>query len=387
MRLSCALAAAALLLTACPSPGGGGTTPTYTTTVTGTVQDAARTGVGLPGAIVSASTATAVTGSDGAFRLQVTHAGSFTLTVAKICYRTAPAQTITAGGSGPYDAKTIALTPVPEPTGNDRFDLTPNADGSTYTLTVNCGVRTITLGESVSDHSSVPASTRANTRLAGKLGTTNQHQKVTAIELPESLIRIERQAFAAHQKVSGELTIPPTVEHIGGSAFYQVSSGSSSSERVRLNFPPNSKLKFIGSQAFRNALIQAFPRLPQSLETVEQNAFSAMTHSTVSDFVIPENVTELGNHVFGTNATFQGTLTIESPHLVRTPVDTTVTKTGRLGDAMFFAPGFGAGTSPFTQIILHKTVFDSYTQADLDAIFGTGGSYVDIADRTTALTK
>ena len=151
--LSCALAAAALLLTACPSPGGGGTTPTYTTTVTGTVQDAARTGVGLPGAIVSASTATAVTGSNGAFRLQVTHSGSFTLTVAKRCYRTAPAQTITAGGSGPYDAKTIALTPVPEPTGDARFDLTPNADGSTYTLTVNCGVRTITAGEFASDHS------------------------------------------------------------------------------------------------------------------------------------------------------------------------------------------------------------------------------------------
>ena len=186
------MAAAALLLTACPSPGGGGTTPpTYTTTVTGTVQDASRTGVGLPGAIVSASTATTVTGSDGAFRLQVTHAGSFTLTAAKTCYRTAPAQAITAGGSGPYDAKTIALTPVPEPTGDARFDLTPNADGSTYTLTVNCGVRTITAGEFASDHSSVPVSTRANTKLAGRLGATNQHRKVTAIELPESLIRIE----------------------------------------------------------------------------------------------------------------------------------------------------------------------------------------------------
>ena len=280
----------------------------------------------------------------------------------------------------------IALTPN-EPTGNKRFDLTPNADGSTYTLTVADCVRTITSGEFASDHSSVPASTRAKTRLAGRLGATNQHHKVTTIELPESLIRIEQQAFSAHQKVSGALTIPPTVDHIGASAFYQLSSSSNSSEQVRLDFPPSSKLKFIGSQAFRNALIQAFPQLPQSLETVEQNAFSAVTHSTVSDFVIPENVAELGNRVFGTNATFQGTLTIESPHLVRTPADTAVAKTGRLGDAMFFAPGFGTGTSPFTQIILHKTVFDSYSQADLNAIFGTGGSYVDIADRTTPLTK
>ena len=307
--------------------------------------------------------------------------------MAKTCYQAAPAQTITAGVSGPYDAKAIALTPVAKPTGNARFDLTPNADGSTYTLTVNCGVRTITRGEFASDHSSVPASTRANTRLAGRLGTTNQqHRKVTAIELPESLIRIEQQAFAVHQKVGGELTIPPTVEHIGGSAFYQLSSASSSSERVRLSFPPNSKLKFIGSQAFRNVVIQVFPRLPQSLETVEQNAFSAVAHSTVSDFVIPENVTELGNHVFGTNTTFQGTLTIESPHLVRAPADTAVTKTGRLGNNLFSALTVSS-TSPFTQIILHKTVFDSYTQADLNAIFGTGGSYVDIADRTTPLTK
>ena len=374
-------------MTACPSPGGGGTTPTYTTTVTGTVQDAARTGVGLPGAIVSASTATAVTGSNGAFRLQVTHSGSFTLTVAKRCYRTAPAQTITAGGSGPYDAKTIALTPVPEPTGDARFDLTPNADGSTYTLTVNCGVRTITAGEFASDHSSVPASTRANTRLAGRLGATNQHQKVTAIELPESLIRIEQQAFAVHYKVGGELTIPPTVEYIGASAFYQTGSTPGSSERVRLNFPPNSKLKFVGTQAFTGTVIQAFPRLPQSLETVEQNAFSVVVNSAVSDFVIPENVTELGNHAFGANTTFQGTLTIESPHLVRTPPNTAVAKTGRLGDAMFFASGFGTVTNPFTRIILHQRVFDSYTQADLDAIFGTGSSYVDIADRTTPLVK
>ena len=275
---------------------------------------------------------------------------------------------------------------MPEPTGDARFDLTPNADGSTYTLTVNCGVRTITRGEFASDHSSVPTSAKVNTRLAGRLGATNQSDKVTAIELPESLIRIERQAFSSHQKVSGELTIPPTVKYIGVAAFSHLSSRSSSLERVRLNFPRNSKLKFIGSQAFRNAGIQAFPRLPQSLETVEGDAFSAVVHPAVSDFVIPENVTELGDYVFGTNATFQGTLTIESPHLVRTPADTTQPKTGRLGNSLFF-PLTVTPTSPFTQIILHKRVFDSYTQTDLNAIFGTGGSYVDIADRITPLTK
>ena len=102
--------------------------------------------------------------------------------------------------------------------------------------------------------------------------------------------------------------------------------------------------------------------------------------------MIPENVKKLGNNVFGTNTTFQGTLTIESPHLMRTQADTAQAKTGRLGNNLFFAL-IVSPTNPFTQIILHKTVFDSYTQADLDVIFGTGGSYVDIADRTTPLTK
>ena len=396
-RLLTALFAAALLFASCEKPtdpgGNTGTKPkpiTYTTTVTGTVQDASRTGVGLPGATVSVSTkpepTATTTGPNGAFTLRVTHSGSFTLTAAKTCYQAAPAQAITVTGSGSYDAKAIALTPVAKPTGDARFDLTTNADGSTYTLTINCGVRTITTGEFAPDHSFVPASARTNTRLAGRLGASNQHQKVTAIELPESLIRIEQQAFAAHQKMSGELTIPPTVEHIGSLAFYRLGFGSSSSERVRLNFPSNSKLKFIGVQAFVGAGIQAFPRLPQSLETVEEDAFRTAGHLPVSNFMIPENVKKLGNNVFGTNTTFQGTLTIESPHLMRTPADTAQAKTGRLGNNLFFAL-IVSPTNPFTQIILHKTVFDSYTQPDLNAIFGTGGSYVDIADRTTPLTK
>ena len=271
---------------------------------------------------------------------------------------------------------------MPEPTGNARFDLTPNADGSTYTLTVADCVRTITPGEFASNQVPFNTATAGNTRLAGSLGTTNQAQKVTTIELPESLIRIEQEAFSAHQKVGGELTIPPTVENIADNAFYHLGSTSSSSELVRLNVPPNSKLKFIGNQAF--------PRLPQSLETVEENAFRTVgIPGGVSNFVIPENVKQLGDRALKISAAFQGTLTIESPHLVRTPADTAAAKTGSLGNAIFpFEDITVTGTSnPFTQIILHKRVFDSYTQADLNAIFGTGGSYVDIADRTTPLTK
>ena len=188
-RLSCALTAAALLLTACPPPSGGGTAPTYTTTVTGTVQDASRTALGLPGATVSASTATTTPGPDGTFRLQVTHSGSFKLTAAKACYRTSPAQTIPAG-AGSHDAGVIALTPVPEPTGDDRFTLKQNpgtAANPTYTLTIGC-VRTVTPGEfsSIASSVSAPASILSNTRLAGQLGSSPT-RRVTAIELPDTL--------------------------------------------------------------------------------------------------------------------------------------------------------------------------------------------------------
>ena len=384
----------ALLLAACGSSAWNlstDETPTpYTTTVTGIVQDVLRTGfVGLPGVIVSASTATTATpmttttGSDGSYSLLLTHSGSFTLSVAKTCYQAVPTKTITATSSGPYYAKTIKLKPVHKPSNNSRFDLTHNADGSTYTLTVKCGVRTITSNEFRGDNSLF-------SRLFNRLGSGNSRQKLTVIKLPESLIRIEAFAFADHQKMSRELIIPPTVEYIGNEAFRNLSLQSSSSEQwVRLNFAPNSKLRFIGDRAFLNAKIQQFPRLPQSLKELKTRAFANVTHKPISNFTIPENVRELGNNVFATTSggvsqSFRGTLTIKSSQLVRTPADRARRKTGRLGNSMFFSTA--TGTSLFTQIILHKTVFDTYTQADLNAIFGTGARYVDLADRTTELT-
>ena len=385
----------ALLLAACGSSAWNlsiDETPTpYTTTVTGIVQDTLRTGfVGLPGVMVQASTTTTVTpmttttDSDGSYHLRLTHSGSFTLSVAKPCYQAVPTKTITATSSGPYYAKTIRLTPVHKPSNNSRFDLTHNADGSTYTLTVKCGVRTITSSEFRGDNSRFG-------RLYNRLGVGSSHQRVTIIKLPESLIRIESYAFLSHQRMSRELTIPPTVEYIGDQAFAHLSLQSSSSEQwVRLNFAPNSKLRFIGERAFLNAKIQQFPRLPQGLKQLKNNAFANVTHKPVSNFTIPENVRELGNQVFATTSggvfqSFRGTLTIKSPHLVRTPVNKAVAKTGRLGNSMFFSTAT-TGVSRFTQIILHKTVFDSYTQADLNAIFGTGARYVDLADQTTELT-
>ena len=287
-----------------------------------------------------------------------------------------------------------APKPGAEPEGRSRFTLAQNPGteaAPAYTLCITEGVKTITPGEFAADPSTT--TNTAKTRLTVALLGANPTSKVTAIELPDSLVRIENDAFAEHKKVSGELTIPPTVEHIGPGVFYRLSSGSDSSEEfVHLNFAPNSKLKFIGNRAFNFARLRAFPRLPRSLQTVEDDAFYLAEYPKLSNFVIPENVSKLGRRAFGTSGGFEGTLTIESPNFRRTPPLSTSgespPKTGRLGDSIF-ARFSAAGTAPslFTSIILHKTVFDSYSQTDLNTIFGTGGSYVDFADKTTPLTK
>ena len=401
--------ASALLLTACPSPGGtptgdtGGTTPggggknpaptTYTTTITGTVQDASRTGLGLPDAAVSASTkpepTTTTTGPDGTFSFQVTHSGSLSLTLKteKACYETAPLKSVTLTKNTPYDAGVIALTPVPEPTGNDRFTLKQNpgtAANPTYTLTLNC-VRTVTPGEFASSPSSVsaPSSIISNTRLAGQLGT-NPTGRVTAIELPDTLRTIGRNAFHQHLKVTGEFTIPAAVESIGVGAFRFIGQ----SGQIRLRFARDSRLKTIENAAFTAARISAMTPLPQSLETVGlrafEDAFTSAAGPSLSNFVIPENVKSVGNNAFGSTA-FSGTLTIRSTHLTRTPADRTRTRTGRLGSSIFTEGGAAAVTQEFTKIVIPRAVFTSYTQADLNAIFGpsSGVTYADLADGTT----
>ena len=411
--------ASALLLTACPSPGGtsagntstggtstgdaGGTTPaktTYTTTVIGTVRDGS-TNIPLHRAKVSASTAPtapASTGPDGAFSLQVTHSGSFTLTAAKTCYQTAPAQTITVTRSGPYNTKAISLTPVPEPTGSDRFTLKQNpgtAANPTYTLTLNC-LRTVTEGEFASASQTFPGETTpVPSRLAGLPEfAVDPHSKVTAIELTGSPVTIERRAFFDHRKITGRLHIPASVESIGRLAFRGAgnSGGATAATAISLEFAPNSQLKSIGDQAFQGGAIRLVLPLPRSLLTIGDNAFHTSLRQRPTNLTIPENVIQVGNFAFGTSGAFSGTLTIESPHLVRTPAldppNAPGTKTGRLGSSAFSELATNPN-NPFSTIFLLRAVFDSYNQADLNAVFGTGGTYFDISDteKTNALTK
>ena len=138
--------------------------------------------------------------------------------------------------------------------------------------------------------------------------------------------------------------------------------------------------------------------LPESLKTVGlhafENAFTSAAGSSLSNFMIPANVRSVGRNAFG-STTFSGTLTIRSPHLTRTPTDRTQTRTGNLGDSIFTEGG--TTVKEFTRIVIPwphgraastacdqpRAVFTSYTQADLNAIFGPSGNYVDLADGTT----
>ena len=332
----------------------------------------------------------------------MTHSGSLslTLTAEKACYETASPPAITIANNTPYNAKAIELTPVPEPQGRERFSLTPPG-GPAYTLTIKDCVRTIAAGEftptpaRVTDPSDATRTITGVTKLAGLLGSSGQNEKVTAIILPESLISIGDIAFYGHRRVNGELIIPASVERIGKAAFTELGAfyiaTASGSGGVKVTFAPNSKLREIKVDAFRNSIIDAVSELPATLETIGRSAFySGSLGIQSTNFIIPANIKSIGFAAFGNqNPRVSGKLTIKSPKLTRTPGDTTQTKTGRLQNKLFrFTPGVaGTEANPFTTIALHEAVFNSYTQPDLEAIFDTGGQYVDIQDETRVLTK
>ena len=317
----------------------------------------------------------------------MTHSGSLslTLTAQKACYEPSAPKSITLSKDTPYNADVIELNLGAEPQDNNRFTLKQNpgtAANPTYTLTIADCVRNVTPGEFASDPSSGPTSITSNTRLAGRLGTRPRN-RVTAIELPDTLRTIGRDAFHQHFEVTGEFTIPAAVESIGSGAFQYIGQ----SGQIRLRFAQDSRLKTIGVIAFNQAGISAMPLLPQSLETIGrrafEDAFASAAGSSLSNFVIPENVRSVGDYAFGSTV-FSGTLTIRSPHLTRTPTDTAQTRTGRLAISIF-TEGSETLTQKFTKIVIPRAVFTSYTQTDLNAIFGPGGNYVDLADGTTAL--
>ena len=253
----------------------------------------------------------------------------------------------------------------------DRFTLAKKVD-NTYTLTICEGVQTIAEGEFSAE--AIVDSKNLNTQLKDKLGA-EPNEAITAIVLPSTLETIEDYGFFGHTKVTGKFTVPKQVQSIGKKSFKSLGNRSSS---LIIEFAEPSQLTSIGEDAF-NAARTSVLKLPQSLETIESGAFLNLEGvRAATTFTIPANVKKIG-HLGLTivSRPIKGTLTIESPHLIRTPKDKTQTRTGNLSRNVFIVPIINPA-SHFTTIKLLKEVYNSYTTADLNAIFGTGATYQDL---------
>ena len=282
-------------------------------------------------------------------------------------------------GAGAFDIASIEKIQAP------RYTLTKNADNTTYTLAVAEGVTSAARGE-FSALDNVPESTpkiTLNTRLKGVFLGAEPESAITAITLPSTLETIEDHAFRNNQKVQGTLTIPKAVQSIGENAFASDAFFISSRE-LTLTFEDESQLRTIGESAFFDTGIRQLGPLPERLEVIGKSAFGSNGIITTS-LIIPRNVTRIGDGAFSKYRNrITGTLTIESPDLARTPNDRAQKKTGALGDNLFVYSIVGRGiqASNFSTIKLHQAVYDSYTQAELTQIFGTGtrGKYQDLDD-------
>ena len=197
-----------------------------------------------------------------------------------------------------------------------HFRLAQNDDGTTFTLTISEGVKTIAEGEfaAVTSTGSGARQRNLNTKLAGKLGA-KPGEAVTAIILPSTLESIGDYAFYQHRKVKGRLVIPKQVRTIGIYSFVDLSRLSS----VTIEFEEPSQLTAIGRGAFNLSNISNVVKLPESLETIDGGAFYDAIFPVTNTFRIPAKVKRIGPGVFFSPSIHQisGTLTIASPHLTK----------------------------------------------------------------------
>ena len=178
--------------------------------------------------------------------------------------------------------------------------------------------------------------------------------------LPSTLVAIEDLAFFNHKLVQKTFTIPKNVETIGEYSFTYLGQYT-----VREDIPPDvtfekgSRLKTIKKYAFGNGTFNSI-HLPEKLETIEADAFGNTKIRGMSSFAIPSKVTRIGDLAFlrvFRNRTVE--LTIMSP---------TIT----LGTNLFV---INVAEAPFSTIKLPKTVYDSYTKAQLANRFGAVTAY------------
>ena len=363
--LSLAVFAASLLLIACPSPDGvvASSSPTYTTTVTGSVTTSPpgeSSSINLPGAKVSALTTlpnsanrSAAAGPNGRFTLQVKHPGTFGLKVEHTCYKPFTTAPVTASADGSHHAGALNLTPVPEPTGTDRYSINPIPPSlNNYKLTVNC-VRTIGNNEFSA---------------SGTIITT----AIREIALPSTLKSIGKKGLQGHGDMSKTLTIPRSVETLGEEAFQGIRRYNADGPTVA--FETESRLKTIGVRAFAESTLIDLT-LPENLETIENQAFFNVqfflntTEFPSGALIIPAKVSKIGTEAFARARIGIRALDIRSELLAKPPG--AVSNFPLRNDLL----GSGSRRSPaITSITLPPKVYNSYDRADLQDIFGSSFS-------------
>ena len=114
-----------------------------------------------------------------------------------------------------------------------------------------------------------------------------QATDVESVIIPDSIVRIENQAFESCKKLTS-IVIPDSVTFIDYSAFYNCES----LENVTLS----GNLTRISSSLFNNCKALKQIELPQRIAYIEDNAFNNCT--SLTSIVIPDTVTSINSQAF-----------------------------------------------------------------------------------------
>ena len=294
-------------------------------------------------------------GPDGGFTLQVKHSGSFKLKVDNTCSEPFTGAAVTASADGSHNAGAISLTLKPEPAGTARYAITPRTAGG-FKLTVNNCVREIGNGEFASNGTIIQAKATAEGVTASSF--------ITEIDLPPTLTKIGNDGLFGHFSISRTLRVPRNVETLITGALNAI--GASTSVNPTLSFEAGAKLKSIGNDAVRSSRLKDF-RLPENLETIGSNAFRNARFTFSSRFslartlTIPAKVSKIGSEAFR-NSQGITAVDIRSKRLVKPD--------GAVAADFPLQPNLFRNVTGITEIKLPAEVYDSYTKAQLQAIFG-----------------
>ena len=270
---------------------------------------------------------------------------------------------VTASADGAHNAGALRLTLKSEPAGAARYSITPRTAGG-FKLTVKHCVREI--GNEEFSANGTIIQTKATTE---GMTFTGAFSLITEIDLPPTLRKIGRQGLFGHSAISGTLRIPRNFEIILERGL--ISAGTRQSDGYTLSFEAGSKLKSIGISASQTNHLKDF-RLPENLETIGSRAFRnalfffSPEFSPAGTLIIPAKVSKIGGQAFARGSSGGMGITavdIRSKELAKPD--------GALAADYPLQPNLFQNVTGITEITLPAEVYDSYTKAQLQAIFGS----------------